>query len=52
VLADPANDRTVRAYGLRYRPIPNVALKADYIDRGNSGDSALDSFEMALGWLF
>lgn len=52
VPADPGNDRSVRAWGLRYRPIPNVAIKADYLDRGNSAGTGLDSFQLALGWLF
>ena len=50
--ADSGNDRSVRAWGLRYRPIPNVAIKADYLDRGDSADTATDSFQLALGWLF
>jgi len=50
--ADPGNDRLVRAWGVRYRPIPNVAIKADYLDRGDSADTAVDGFQLALGWLF
>lgn len=50
--ADPGNDRSVRAWGLRYRPIPNIAIKADYLDRGDSADTAVDGFQLALGWLF
>lgn len=28
--ADPANDRATTAYGITYKPIPNVAVKADW----------------------
>jgi len=50
--ADPASDRTVRTYGVRWRPIPNVAIKADWQDLGNSVDTGVDQFNLALGWLF
>jgi len=50
--ADPAYDRSVRTYGVRWRPIPNVAIKADWQDLGNSADTAVDQFNLALGWLF
>jgi len=50
--ADPANDRSVRTYGVRWRPIPNVAIKADWQDLGNSADTGIDQFNLALGWLF
>jgi uncharacterized small protein (DUF1192 family) len=50
--ADPGNDRSVRAWGVRYRPIPNIAIKADFLDRGDSADTAVDGFQLALGWMF
>jgi hypothetical protein len=51
-VADPANDRTVRTYGIHYRPIPGVAIKADCQDLGNAADTAVDRFNLALGWMF
>src|SRR5262245_1983214 len=48
----PANDRTVRTYGLHYRPIPGVAIKADWQDLGDAADTGVDRFNIALGWLF
>lgn len=50
--ADPANDRSVRTYGVHYRPIPNIAIKADFQDLGNSAGTGVDRFNLALGWLF
>jgi hypothetical protein len=50
--SDPANDRTVRTYGFRWRPIPNVAIKADWQDLGDAADTGVDRFNLALGWMF
>ncbi len=50
--ADPANDRTVRVYGLTYRPIPNVAVKVDLQDRRNKAGTGVDQVNLALGYLF
>jgi hypothetical protein len=50
--ADPANDRMVRTFGLHYRPIPNIAVKADFQDLGDAAGSAIDRFNLAVGWLF
>jgi hypothetical protein len=50
--ADPANDRTVWTYGVRWRPIPSLAIKADWQDLGNAADTGVDRFNLALGWLF
>ena len=49
---DRANDRTVRTYGLHYRPIPNVAIKVDYQDYGNGAGTGIDQLNVALGYLF
>jgi len=51
-LADPGNDRSVRTYGVRWRPIPNVAIKADWQDLGTAANTGVDQFNLALGWLF
>ncbi len=49
---DPANDRTVRTYGLRYRPIPEVAITLDYQDYRNRAGSGVDQLNLAIGYLF
>ena len=50
--ASAENDRTVRTYGLTYRPIPNVALKIDYQDARNAAGTGVDQVSLALGYLF
>jgi hypothetical protein len=52
VLADPANDRIVHTLGIHYRPIPNLALKADWQGFSNPAGTAVDRIHLALGWLF
>ncbi len=52
VPADPANNRTVRTFGLHYRPISNIAIKADVQDMGDAAGAAIDRFNLAIGWLF
>jgi len=49
---DRANDRTVRTYGLHYRPIPNLAIKLDYQDHRNGAGTGVDQLNVALGYLF
>ena len=50
--ADPANDRTVHTIGIHYRPIPNLALKADWQGFSNNAGTGVDRINLALGWLF
>jgi hypothetical protein len=49
---DPANDRTVKTFGLHYRPMPNIALKIDWQDFDDRAGTGLDRLNVALGWLF
>jgi hypothetical protein len=51
-VADPANDRLVRTFGLTWKPIPYIAVKIDYQNRANGDNSAVDQFNVALGYLF
>ncbi len=50
--ADPANDREVRTYGFRYRPIANIAIKVDYQNMQNRAGTAVDQVNLAIGYLF
>jgi hypothetical protein len=50
--ADPANDVRVWTFGLQYRPIPQVVVKADYQDVRNAVRTGVNQFNVALGWLF
>ena len=52
VVADPANDRIVHTVGIHYRPIPNLALKADWQGFSNRAGTGVDRIHLALGWLF
>lgn len=49
---NPASNRTVVTFGLTYKPIDKVAIKADYQDRRDKADTAVDQFNLALGWRF
>jgi cell division protein FtsB len=50
--ADPANDVRLWTFGLQYRPIPQVVVKADYQDVRNAARTGVNRFNAALGWLF
>lgn len=47
-----ANDRTATSYGLMWRPIPQVAIKAEYQDLKNAAGTGVDQFNASLGYLF
>ena len=49
---DPANDRTLKTYGVTWKPIANVAIKVDFQDRSNRAGTAVDQWNFALGYLF
>ncbi len=50
--SDPANDRRVLALGAAWKPIPNVAVKADYQIRRNAATTGVNRFQVNLGYLF
>ena len=47
-----ANDRTATVIGAQFKPIANVVLKADYQIQKNEGETGLNQFNIALGYLF
>ncbi len=51
-LVDPASDRTIWTFGLEYRPIFNIVVKADYQAFDNAANTAVDQFNIALGYSF
>lgn len=51
-LADPANDRTITTVGLSYKPIPQVAVKADFMRVQNEARTGRNQFDLALGYYF
>ena len=52
VTADPANDRSYLTFGLDYKPIPQVVVKADYTRADNKAKSAQDQFNLGIGYNF
>ena len=52
VVADPANDQTVHTVGLSWKPIPQVAVKADFSQVRNGARSGRNQWDLALGYEF
>lgn len=50
--ANPANDIELITLGAAWKPIGNVAFKADYQIRNNEASTGLNQFNLALGYLF
>ena len=50
--ANPANERTNLTLGVMVRPIRQIALKLDYINRDNEAGTATDQFNIGLGYYF
>jgi len=51
-MADPANDRKITTVGLSWKPIVNVALKADYNRIRNAAGTGIDQVNVALGFYY
>jgi hypothetical protein len=49
---DPANSVEVMTYGIAYKPSPNVVFKIDFNDFENDAGSAVDQFDVSLGYSF
>lgn len=49
---NPANERTEYTFGLNYKPIPNVVVKAEYQKLDNEADDGSDQFNFGLGYVF
>ncbi|MDQ2870311.1 MAG: hypothetical protein M3S32_06185 [Acidobacteriota bacterium] len=50
--SDPANDVRLWTFGLQFKPIPQIVVKADYQDFDDRARSSTDRWNVALGWLF
>jgi len=50
--ADPANDLTIWTLGAVFKPIENVAIKADYAWVSNEAETGVDQLSISLGYLF
>ena len=51
-LRDPARDIESLTLGLAFKPLDQVIVKADYQDYDNGAGTALDQFNVAIGYLF
>ncbi len=50
--ADPANDRRIVSLGTAWKPIPNVAVKADYQIQENEADTGVNQLNAVVSYLF
>ena len=50
--ADPARDQTFVTLGASWKPLPRIAVKADWAIQRNEADTGVDQFSLALGYLF
>lgn len=51
-LRNPARDVESLTLGLAFKPLDQVIVKADYQDYDNGAGTALDQFNVAIGYLF
>ncbi len=49
---NPANDRQNVAFGINYKPIPQVVIKADYRWNDNGAGTGQNAFNLGLGYVF
>jgi hypothetical protein len=50
--ASPANDRRITVVGAMWKPLTNIALKADYQIAENQASTGINQFNVALGYIF
>ena len=51
-LDDETKDRQIYQFGLQYKPIPNVVIKADYRNFSAKKGSVPDDFNLGFGFIF
>ena len=51
-LDDPTKDQRIYQFGVNYKPIPNVVIKADYRNFDSKGGDLPDDFNLGLGFIF
>ena len=50
--ANPANDQALFTAGIAWKPLPQIAAKADFRRNANEAHTGVDQFSVALGYLF
>ena len=49
---NPASDQEIRTFGLQWQPFDQLIVKGDWQDLSNDAGTAVDQFNLALGWVF
>jgi hypothetical protein len=49
---DLSQDREIYQFGLQYKPIPNVVIKADYRNFSAQKGNLPDDFNLGFGFIF
>ena len=49
---NPARDQTIWTFGVEYKPILNIVIKADYQAMDNAAGTAVDQLNITLGYNF
>lgn len=50
--ANRSNDRNTLTFGASYLPIPQVAIKADYMANWNQANAGVDQFNVGIGFYY
>jgi hypothetical protein len=51
-LKNPARNADIWTFGVEYKPILNIVIKADYQAVDNEANTGVDQFNIALGYNF
>jgi hypothetical protein len=51
-VANPANQQTVVTVGINYKPIPQVAIKTDYMFNMNGATTGRNQYDLGIAYLF
>jgi hypothetical protein len=49
---DPANERKILTAGVSYMPIPEVALKFDYVHTSQADGDRIDQVNLGIAYMF
>jgi hypothetical protein len=50
--SNPANEVDVLTFGIDWKPIPGIVVKADYMDLEDGNDDGSHQFNLSLGYVF
>ncbi len=49
---NPASEQSIFTYGLQFRPVSQVVIKADYQNTDNEAGTGLDQWNIGIGYIF